>query len=310
MEESKRINAPLYYNNKRKLKGFWKEAKCWLYLLPALFIVGLFLIFPMIKTARMAFYTKYNYIRDIGTGFGLKAFAYVLEDGRFRQALSNTLIILLVGLPISMCLAMIIALLINKRKKTYGLFQTIFFLPYVTSTIAIGVVFSALLHSEYGYVNYFLNFFGIKGPSWLGDPKYSVWALIIFYIWSGLAFKVIILLVGLKRIDPQLYKSAKMDGAKSWRIFRRITLPALTPTFWMLSIVSVIYVFKIYNEVVSLFGGSGPAERAITLTYYVYDMFYTRNQVNYAAAAAVIQFLLILMVTVLQKTVTKKLTYY
>lgn len=309
MEESKKINPPLF-NNNRKLRTFWKEAKCWLYLLPALVIVCVFLVYPMIKTGRMAFYTKYNYIRDIGTGFGLKAFKYVLDDARFRQALLNTLIILLVGLPISMILAMCIALLINGRKKTYGLFQTIFFLPYVTSTIAIGVVFSALLHSEYGYLNYFLRFFGLKGPSWLGDPKYSVWALIIFYIWSGLAFKVIILLVGLKRIDPQLYKSAKMDGAKSWRIFRKITLPALTPTFWMLSIVSVIYVFKIYNEVVALFGGSGPAEKAMTLTYYVYDMFYMRNQVNYAAAAAVIQFALILVVTIVQKVATKKLTYY
>ena len=309
MEESKKANPPLYSGN-RKLRAFWKEAKCWLYLLPALAIVCLFLVYPMVKTARMAFYTKYNYIRDIGTGFGLKAFRYVLSDSRFRQALLNTLIILLVGLPVSMILAMCIALLINGRKKTYGLFQTIFFLPYVTSTIAIGVVFSALLHSEYGYLNYFLKIFGIQGPSWLGDPKYSVWALIIFYVWSGLAFKVIILLVGLKRIDPQLYKSAKMDGAKSWRIFRRITLPALTPTFWMLSIVSVIYVFKIYNEVVALFGGSGPAEKAMTLTYYVYDMFYSRNQVNYAAAAAVIQFALILAVTIIQKVVTKKLTYY
>ena len=176
--------------------------------------------------------------------------------------------------------------------------------------MAIGVVFSAILHSEYGYLNYILSLFGIKGPSWLGDPKYSVWSLIIFYIWSGLAFKVIILLAGLKRIDPQLYKSAKIDGSKGWRTFRRITLPSLTPTFWMLSIVSVIYVFKIYNEVVALFGGSGPAEKAMTLTYYVYDMFYSRNQVNYAAAAAVIQFALILVVTIIQKVVTKRLTYY
>mgnify|MGYP004678454069 FL=1 len=297
MEESKNIK-PTLYSKHRKLRTFWREAKCWIYLLPALAIVIVFLVYPMVKTGRMAFYTKYNYIRDIGMGFGIKAFKYVLTDGRFLQALSNTLIILLVGLPISMALAMIIALLINGRKKTYGFFQTIFFLPYVTSTIAIGVVFSALMHSEYGYINYFLNFFGVKGPSWLGDPKFSVWALIIFYIWSGLAFKVIILLVGLKRIDQQLYKSAKMDGAKSWRIFRKITLPALTPTFWMLCIVSVIYVFKIYNEVVALFGGSGPAERAITLTYYVYDMFYMRNQVNYAAAAAVLQFIMILTVTI------------
>ena len=297
-------------NKNKLLKSVWREGKCWLYLLPALAVVAVFLVYPMIKTGRMAFYTKYNYIRDIGSGFGLKAFNYVLSDARFRQALINTLIILLVGLPVSMVLALGIALLINGRKKTYGIFQTIFFLPYVTSTIAIGVVFSAILHSEYGYLNYILSLFGIKGPSWLGDPKYSVWSLIIFYIWSGLAFKVISLLAGLKRIDPQLYKSAKIDGSKGWRTFRRITLPSLTPTFWMLSIVSVIYVFKIYNEVVALFGGSGPAEKAMTLTYYVYDMFYSRNQVNYAAAAAVIQFALILVVTIIQKVVTKRLTYY
>ena len=113
-------------NKNKLLKSVWREGKCWLYLLPALAVVAVFLVYPMIKTGRMAFYTKYNYIRDIGSGFGLKAFNYVLSDARFRQALINTLIILLVGLPVSMVLALGIALLINGRKKTYGIFQTIF----------------------------------------------------------------------------------------------------------------------------------------------------------------------------------------
>lgn len=288
------------------------QAKGWLYVTPALLVKILFVVYPLIKAFRMAFYRKYNYITEVGSGFGLNAFKYVLTDPKFHSALSNTMMIFFVGLPISMVLAMAIALLINRRKKSYGFFQTIYFLPYVTSTIAIGVVFRAMFHTDYGYFNYILSWFGVAPIKWLSDPSVVIWSVIIFYIWSGLAFKVIILLAGLKRIDPQIYKVAKIDGAKSsWRIFRRITLPLLSPTLWSLFIISAIYALKMYNEVFSLFsGGTGPADSAMTVSFYIYNMFYVRNQVNYAAAAAVIMFVIILAITLVQKKVGKKLTYY
>ena len=288
------------------------QAKGWLYVTPALLIKMVFVVYPLIRAFRMAFYRKYNYITDMGSGFGLNSFRYVLSDPKFHSALSNTMMIFFVGLPIAMVLAVIIALLINRRGKSYPFFQTIYFLPYVTSTIAIGVVFRVMFHADYGYINYVLQLVGLDPVRWLSDPKIVIWSIIIFYIWSGLAFKVIILLAGLKRIDPQIYKVAKIDGAKSnWRIFRRITLPLLSPTLWSLFIVSAIYALKMYNEIFSLFaGGTGPADSAMTVSFYIYNMFYERNQVNYASAAAVIMFLIILAITLVQKAVGKKLTYY
>ena len=288
------------------------QAKGWLYVTPALLIKMVFVVYPLIRAFRMAFYRKYNYITDMGSGFGLNSFRYVLSDPKFHSALSNTMMIFFVGLPIAMVLAVIIALLINRRGKSYPFFQTIYFLPYVTSTIAIGVVFRVMFHADYGYINHVLQLVGLDPVRWLSDPKIVIWSIIIFYIWSGLAFKVIILLAGLKRIDPQIYKVAKIDGAKSnWRIFRRITLPLLSPTLWSLFIVSAIYALKMYNEIFSLFaGGTGPADSAMTVSFYIYNMFYERNQVNYASAAAVIMFLIILAITLVQKAVGKKLTYY
>lgn len=287
------------------------EAKGWLYVLPALVIKLAFVVYPLVKAFRMAFYTKYNYLTEVGNGFGLKAFNYVITDVKFIYAMKNTLMVFAIGMPIAMVISLIIALLIDKRKTTYGFFQTVYFIPYVTSTIAIGVVFRAMFHFEYGYINYVLGWFGVSPIKWLSDPSIVIWSIIIFYIWSGLAFKVIVLLAGLKRIDTQVYKVAKVDGASPRRIFWRITLPLLSPTLWMLLIVSAIYVLKLYNEIFSLFNGNtGPADSAMTVSFYIYNMFYVRNQVNYAAAAAVIMFLLILGITLIQKRVAKKLTYY
>lgn len=287
------------------------EAKGWLMVSPAFVVKLVFVVYPLVKAFRMAFYTKYNYLLETGSGFGLKAFSYVLGDPTFIAALKNTFLLFCVGLPIAMVLSLGIALLINKKVKTYGFFQTVYFLPYVTSTIAIGVVFKAMFHSEYGYINYVLGLFHIPPVNWLVDPKVVIWSIMIFYIWSGLAFKIIVLLAGLKRIDPQVYRVAKIDGASPRRIFTRITLPLLSPTLWMLLMVSAIYVLKIYNEIFSLFGGqTGPADSGMTVSFYIYNMFYVRNQVNYAAAAAVIMFAIILAITLVQKRVSKHLTYY
>lgn len=288
-----------------------KNIKAYLYILPALIVTLIFVVYPLLKVFRMGFYTKFNYLTDVGTGFGFKSFAYVLQDPSFRLALKNTLIIFGIGLPISLIISLVIAVLINSKIKFQGIFQTLYFLPYVTSIIAIGIVFRTLFHSEYGYINYILQGFGIEPMHWLSDPKLAIWAVTIFYIWSGLAFKIILFLAGLQRINPQVYKAAKIDGASKKKVFFRITLPLLSPTMWMVVIVSVIYSFKIYNEIFSLFAGSaGPANSAMTLVYYIYDMFYNKNQVHYASAAAIILFIIIMVVTVVQKQIAKYFTHY
>ncbi len=283
----------------------------YLYLLPTLVITLIFVVYPLIMSFRMGFYEKYNYYTEVGTGFGLSTFEFVLKDPNFQKALMNTFLIVGIAVPVSMVIALAIALLLNSGIKASKFFQAIYFLPYVTSVIAIGIVWSWLFHSDFGYINQFLSIFGIQPIQWLNDPKMAIWALIIFNIWSGLAFKIVIFLSGLQNIDPQYYKAAQIDGTPKWKVFTRITLPLLSPTVFFLTITSVIGSFKVYNEVFALFGGKpGPANSCMTVVYYIYDMFYGSSQVHKAAAASIILFVIILIITGIQMVVSKKLVHY
>lgn len=283
----------------------------YLYLLPTLVITLIFVVYPLIMSFRMGFYEKYNYYTEVGTGFGLSTFKFVLSDPNFQKALLNTFLIVVIAVPVSMVIALAIALLLNSGIKASKFFQAIYFLPYVTSVIAIGIVWSWLFHSDFGYINQFLSMFGIEPIQWLNDPNMAIWALIIFNIWSGLAFKIVIFLSGLQNIDPQYYKAAQIDGTPKWKVFTRITLPLLSPTVFFLTITSVIGSFKVYNEVFALFGGKpGPANSCMTVVYYIYDMFYGSSQVHKAAAASIILFVIILIITGIQMLVSKKLVHY
>lgn len=288
------------------------SAKAYLYLLPAFAVLGVFVFYPIIKTLRMGFYESYVYLTDTGKGLGLASFAYVLKDPAFRLALRNTLIIVAVGVPITIVLALGSALFINSLRKGRGVFQTIYFLPYVTSTIAIGLVFRWLFHSDYGYINYFLSFLDVAPQKWLTAPNLTIVSVTIFTIWNGLAFKIVLFLAGLQKIDPQYYQAARIDGTPPHRVFFRITMPLLSSTFWMVVIISVIHAFKTYNEVYSLFGGNGagPGNSAITVVYYIYDMFFNRSQVHYASAAAIIFLVIVLALTAIQKWVSRRLVHY
>lgn len=287
-------------------------AKAYLYLLPAFAVLGVFVFYPIVKTLRMGFYESYVYLTDTGKGLGLASFAYVLKDPAFHLALRNTLIIVAVGVPITIVLALGSALFINSLRKGRGVFQTIYFLPYVTSTIAIGLVFRWLFHSDYGYINYFLSFLGVAPQKWLTAPNLTIVSVTIFTVWNGLAFKIVLFLAGLQKIDPQYYQAARIDGTPPHRVFFRITMPLLSSTFWMVVIISVIHAFKTYNEVYSLFGGNGagPGNSAITVVYYIYDMFFNRSQVHYASAAAIIFLVIVLALTAIQKWVSRRLVHY
>ena len=285
------------------------SAKAYLYLLPAFAVLGVFVFYPIVKTLRMGFYESYVYLTDTGKGLGLASFAYVLKDPAFHLALRNTLIIVAVGVPITIVLALGSALFINSLRKGRGVFQTIYFLPYVTSTIAIGLVFRWLFHSDYGYINYFLSFLGVAPQKWLTAPNLTIVSVTIFTVWNGLAFKIVLFLAGLQKIDPQYYQAARIDGTPPHRVFFRITMPLLSSTFWMVVIISVIHAFKTYNEVYSLFGGNG-AGPGNTVVYYIYDMFFNRSQVHYASAAAIIFLVIVLALTAIQKWVSRRLVHY
>lgn len=286
-----------------KTKTFFKAM---LYLLPALVIIAIFVIFPMIHTIRMSFYESFNIFDKTGTGFGLASYKWVLKDPNFHRAILNTFIYAIVTVPVSMVLSLAIALMLNSGIKGSKFFRTAYFLPYVTNAIAIGLAFRFIFHSEFGIFNKILGIFGIDAISWLNDPDYSMITLCLFGIWSSLAFKIVIFLSGLQGIDPQLYQAARIDEAGKWKQLIKITLPQLSPILAYQFVIATINAFKAYVEVVGLFGDDGPLHSATTMVYYMYDKFYGANKYTIAAASGVIMFLIIMVFTFIQLKMSNK----
>ncbi len=282
-----------------------------LYLLPALLGIGTFVIYPLIRSFAMSFYTDYNKFFHYGSGFTLDNYKEVLTDPNFHIALKNTFIYMLFSVPISIAIAIGVAVLLNSKIKFTKLYQTVYFLPYVTNVIAIGLAFQFIFHSNYGILNYLLSIIGIDPIVWLNDPTWSLTALVIFGVWGGLAFKIIVFLAGLQNIDQQYYQAAQVDGTSKWRVFSKITLPLLSPIIAYITIISMIGAFKTYVQVVGLFGTRpGPSNSALTIVFYVYERFWGAAEHVVAAAASVILFGIILIFTGIQMWVSKKKVHY
>ena len=280
------------------------QLKAWLFLLPALAVIMLFSIYPLFRSFFMSF-QKGTLVNPQYAG--LENYQRVLTDPVFYRALGNTGLFAFTVVPIGLLLSLIVAWIIFEKVKHKSFFETIFFLPYVTSTIAIGIVFRYFFNGSYGIVNYVLGLFGIPGLNWLDDVSLSMPTLIIFGVWTSLAFNIIILLAGLRNIDEEHYKIAKMFGADNWEIFRRITFPQLVPTITFLLSVNLISSFKVYTQVYALFNGQpGIAKSATTAVFYIYDKFHIAGRPGLAMAATVILFLLILLVTFIQNQLLKR----
>lgn len=295
--------------NKRRLgNSNWKGL---LYVLPALIVVAVFTVYPLFRAFLMSFYTKYKFSTDTVLSYGISNYTYIFGDSVFRKALSNTFIYVLFVVPISIAISLVLAVLLNEKIRFRGFFQTVYFLPYVTSVVAMGIVFGWLFHSNYGLLNYFLGFFGITPIQWLNRPSTALPALIIFSIWKSLAFNIIIFLAGLQTIGKHYYQAARVDSASRWRQFSRITVPLLSPIIAYAFIIGLISSFKVYAEVFSLFGGrAGPADSCITIVYYLYRQFYVNWNFGIASAAAVVLFFIILAFTVLQLRIAKRRVHY
>lgn len=282
-----------------------------LYLLPALLIIFTFVIYPIFGAFGMSFYEKYNIFKFVGEGFSFVNYVEVLQDELFVLSLYNTAIYTIWVVPISIAIALFLAVMLNTKLRGMEVYETLYFIPYITNVIAIGLAFRFIFHSNYGIINYALGWIGIDPIVWLNDPEYSLIALIIFGVWGGLAFKIVVFLAGLQGIDKQYYQAAKIDSASSWTVFSKITLPLLSPMIAYITVISLIASFKVYVEVIGLFGGSaGPANSAMTIVYYVYDKFYGSGRPTIAAAASVLMFGMILIMTFVQMWVNKKNTHY
>ena len=274
------------------------QPKAWLFLLPSLGVILLFNIYPLIRSFWMSF-QKGSLLKLQFTG--LSNYQKVLADPVFHKALLNTALYAFVVVPVALCISVVIAWIIFEKVKHKSVFETIFFMPYVTSTIAIGIVFRYFFNGSYGLINFLLGLVGIPAVNWLDNVNMSMPTLIIFGIWTGLAFNIIILLAGLRNIDPEHFKIAKMFGATEKEIFWRVTFPQLVPTIAFLSTVNLIGAFKVYTQVYALFGGTaGVANSAITAVYYIYDKFHVAGRPGIAMAATVILFVIILIATFFQ----------
>ena len=280
--------------------------QAWLFLMPALIIVGIFNVLPLIKTFIMSF--QKGTLNNLSFN-GFKNFAIVLKDPKFHTAMGNTALFSFVVVPVALIISMFIAVTIYEKIKYKDIFETIFFIPYLTSIIAVGIVFRFLLNGEYGFVNYVLGYLNIGPFNFLDDPNMSMITLIIFGIWSGLAFNIIILLSGLRNVDKSYYKVADMFGASKMEQFFRITLPQMIPIITFLLMVNFISAFKVYAQVYSIFNGkAGVANSATTAVFYVYNKFYVENRYGQGMAAAVILFILILVFTLIQNRILKRIS--
>lgn len=280
--------------------------QAWLYLLPALIIILVFHVYPLIKTFIISFQkgTLNNLVFN-----GLKNYQIVLSDPKFHKAILNTTIYSFTVVPIGIIIAMLISLIIFEKIKHKDIFETIFFIPYLTSIIAVGVVFRFLLNKDYGFINYLLGFINVGPINFLDDPKMSLLTLVLFGIWSGLAFNIIILISGLRNVDKNYYKVADMFGATKTEQFFRITLPQMIPIITFLLMINFINAFKVYSQVFAIFNGkAGIADSATTAVFYIFNKFYVEYRYGQGMAAAVILFILILIFTMIQNYVLKKIS--
>lgn len=309
-------------------------AKALLYLSPALIVLAVFTFWPIINAFALVVYENYNMTNDTITGYTIFGnFLTVLTDESFivpashtqSSAVINTLIIVFISVPISVLLALFIAVALNSIKPLKGFFQTIYFLPYVTNTIAIGLVFAYMFRTNGGLVNEFLGVFGLDVDangqllSWVEAGAVfgrSMFVLIFYSIWASLAFKIMVFLTSIQGIDKQYYQAAAIDATPRRRIFSRITVPLISPMIFYILVTSVIGAFKIYNAIVALFGVTGsPAGVDYSLqsiVMYIYQFIDGSNagQLSVAAAGSLILFAIILVLTLVQMQVSKKRVHY
>lgn len=285
-----------------------KKLEPYLYLLPAMTGIVIFTLYPIVNVFIMSFKQDYNFLTGAYDGLGLANYQEIVTDPEFIQALRNTFGYVLLVVPISTALAIVIANLLNQNIRLKPLFQTAYFLPMVTSVTAVGMAWKLMFNYKSGIINYVLSWFGVYPINWLQDPTMNFWALVIYGIWNILPFSIIILLSGLQSIDPLYYTAARVDGASSLRIFRRITVPLLGPTIGLLMIMNTISTFKVYNELFPLFMGPGVAFNLFTVVYYIYYQFSVTTPPKYglAAAASVVMFFIVLVFTRIELHLQRK----
>lgn len=292
----------------QKRRDTFSKIEPWLYLSPFLIFIIIFTLYPVINVFTISFKENYSYLRGTFKALNFENYKYVLTDDKFTSGLKNTALYVLFVVPVSTAISLFFANLLNKKVKGSAIFQTAFFLPMVTSVTAVGLIWRLMYNQQYGIINWLLSKFGIEKIGWVTESRWSLLALIIFGTWNILPFTIIILLSGMQNINETYYTVARVDGAKPMRIFFRITVPLLSPTIFLVSIVNTISCFKVFSELYPLFYGKpGPYYNLYTVVYYIRYAMMEKRKYGYAAAAAVILFLCIFVVTLLELYLKKRM---
>ena len=293
-----------------------RNSKAWLYLLPAIIFLGCFMVYPLIDVFIYSFEEGYNSASQTYFGVGLYNYSYVLHDPYFLQAVKNTFILVIFTVPISTGIALLISVGLNSIKKLKELFQTVYFLPYVTNTLAVGLVFMILFkktpYSD-GLINLILNVFGMTSIDFIDGPYWAKMFVLCFYtVWIVMPFKILILTSALASVKQDYYNAARIDGTSRMRMFTRITLPMISPSLFYLIITGFIGAFKAYSDAVALFGTDLNSAEMNTIVGYVYDMLYGNSggYPSYASAAAIILFSIVLTITCINLLISKKHVHY
>ena len=289
-----------------------RNNKAWLYLLPAIVFLSVFMVYPLFDVLVYSVEEKFNFASQSITGYGLFNYRYVLRDPYFLQAVKNTFILVIITVPLSTGIALLISLGLNSIKPLRKLYQTVFFLPYVTNTLAVGLVFMILFkktaYSD-GLVNLLINAFGGSSVDFIDGPYWAkILVMSLYTIWVVMPFKILILTSALASVNQDYYNAARVDGTSRWRIFARITLPMISPMIFYLVITGFIGAFKAYSDEVAIFGVNLNEAGMNTIVGYVYDMLYGNSggYPSYASAAALILFVIVFTITVINLMISKK----
>lgn len=314
-----------------KNKKYWKETlEAYCYLLPAFVILGMFSFYPVVKSIYMSFF-DWSLLRETQYFVGIENYQKILNDKVFMTAITNTVRYVIGYVPFSIGLALIVAVLLNSKIRFRGALRLAYFLPWVTSSVAISMVWRWIYNQHYGllnmmlsglanFVNSFVEFvsFGnvtqvwhFTNINWLMKPEWTIINIIIISVWKSMGYNIVIFLAGLQNVPQELYEAAEVDGANSWQSFWKITLPLISPTTFFISIISIIGSFKLFTEIYVLYIGSpGPINSGMTIVYYVYRMAFERYRMGYASAAAYILFGIIFIFTLIQMAASKRRVHY
>lgn len=301
------------------------NVRAWFYLAPALLLLSLFTFYPLFNAFYLAFLQDYEFLAGTASGFTLFGnFDAVINNpnGMFKIAMKNTLVITFVSVPISVTVALLISVALNSIKKLQSIFQTVFFLPYVTNAIAIGMAFAFIFHTDYGLLNTVLGWVNIDPVNWIGTGaswNTAMMALLVYTVWGGLAFKIMVFLSGLQSIDKQYYDAARVDATPKRRVLTKITIPLLSPMIAYITITSFIGAFKAYRTIIGMFGetlrppGTLSEDSLITIVGLVYDALAhsdATGAISQAAAGSILLFSMTLILTLIQMQINKRRVHF